>query len=205
LKALSDQQIADLRAGRGMGLALPAELNGYPGPLHTLESAEALMLSPAQRMRTEALFQAMKDEVVPLGERLIEQETELDRLFATRAVASRELGSNHPRDRRNARGAQDRAPPVSPAMVEVLTPWQIQKYAEVRGYTAASAPGEAGTALTRTDPRGRQTGEKLPGQVLRSFFRFTWRRSPARCDQNRSGSVEHFCPVSVRIDAQGSF
>lgn len=26
VKALSDQQIADLRAGRGLGLALPAEL-----------------------------------------------------------------------------------------------------------------------------------------------------------------------------------
>ena len=30
IKALSDQQLADLRAGRGMGLALAAELNGYP-------------------------------------------------------------------------------------------------------------------------------------------------------------------------------
>jgi hypothetical protein len=32
IKALSDQTVADLRAGRGMGLALAAELNGYPGP-----------------------------------------------------------------------------------------------------------------------------------------------------------------------------
>jgi hypothetical protein len=32
IKALSDQQVSDLRAGRGMGLALAAELNGYPGP-----------------------------------------------------------------------------------------------------------------------------------------------------------------------------
>ena len=38
IKALSDQQIADLRAGRGMGMALPAELNGYPGPAHVLET-----------------------------------------------------------------------------------------------------------------------------------------------------------------------
>jgi hypothetical protein len=30
IKALSEQQIADLQAGRGMGLALAAELNGYP-------------------------------------------------------------------------------------------------------------------------------------------------------------------------------
>jgi hypothetical protein len=37
IKALSEQQIADLKAGRGMGLALPAELNGYPGPAHVLD------------------------------------------------------------------------------------------------------------------------------------------------------------------------
>jgi hypothetical protein len=42
VKALTEQQIADLRAGRGMGLALPAELNGYPGPLHVLELADGL-------------------------------------------------------------------------------------------------------------------------------------------------------------------
>ena len=39
IKALSEQQIADLRAGRGMGLALAAELNGYPGPVHVLALA----------------------------------------------------------------------------------------------------------------------------------------------------------------------
>ena len=54
IKALSDQQIADLKAGRGMGLALPAELNGYPGPAHVLELADQLGLfrrtkSPHQR------------------------------------------------------------------------------------------------------------------------------------------------------------
>src|SRR4030081_3756596 len=80
IKALSDQQVADLKAGRGMGLALPAELNGYPGPMHVLEHADALGLTPDQRSRTMALFNAMKAEVVPVGERLIEQETKLDRL-----------------------------------------------------------------------------------------------------------------------------
>lgn len=40
IKALSDEQIADLQAGRGMGLALAAELNGYPGPAHVLELAD---------------------------------------------------------------------------------------------------------------------------------------------------------------------
>jgi hypothetical protein len=48
VKALSEQ-IADLEAGRWMGLALAAELNGYPGPTHVLELAEALTLTSKQR------------------------------------------------------------------------------------------------------------------------------------------------------------
>src|SRR6516164_7416934 len=69
IKALSDQQIADLRAGRGMGMALPAELNGYPGPAHVLELADKLELSSDQRSRVQSLFDAMKAEAVPLGAR----------------------------------------------------------------------------------------------------------------------------------------
>ena len=40
IKALSAEQIADLKAGRGLSLALAAELNGYPGPRHVLELVE---------------------------------------------------------------------------------------------------------------------------------------------------------------------
>src|SRR3954447_3204262 len=86
LKALSEAQIADLRAGRGMTLALAAELNGYPGPLHVVELADALALTPDQRARMQALYETMKAEAVPLGERLIAQEAELDRQFASRAM-----------------------------------------------------------------------------------------------------------------------
>ena len=53
VKALSEQQIADLRAGRGMTMALPAELNGYPGPLHVIEHAAALALSSSQIARMQ--------------------------------------------------------------------------------------------------------------------------------------------------------
>lgn len=82
IKALSAQQVADLQAGRGMGLALPAELNGYPGPMHVLELAEPLALTTEQRERTAALIAAMKAEAVALGERVIATEADLDRLFA---------------------------------------------------------------------------------------------------------------------------
>src|SRR5258707_464441 len=84
IKALSEQQVADLGAGRGMGLALAAELNGYPGPSHVLELADKLELSADQRASIQHLFDSMKEEAVPLGSKLIAQEADLDRQFARR-------------------------------------------------------------------------------------------------------------------------
>ena len=71
IKSLSAQQVADLSSGRGMGLALAAELNGYPGPSHVLELADNLDLTTEQRARVQALFDAMKAEAMPLGAMLI--------------------------------------------------------------------------------------------------------------------------------------
>jgi len=39
IKSLSDEDIAALRKGEGMGMAKAAELNGYPGPAHVLDMA----------------------------------------------------------------------------------------------------------------------------------------------------------------------
>jgi hypothetical protein len=83
---LSEQQIADLNAGRGMGLALAAELNGYPGPIHAIELAEQLHLSPDQLSKLESLFEAMKAETIPLGATLISQERSLNDDFANHTV-----------------------------------------------------------------------------------------------------------------------
>lgn len=91
IKSLSDQEITDLRAGRGMGLALAAELNGYPGPSHVLDLANQLGLSPDQRSRTAAAFAAMKDETTVIGQQVIAGETELDRLFSGRNVTPENL------------------------------------------------------------------------------------------------------------------
>ncbi len=91
IKALSEQQIADLGAGRGMGLALAAELNGYPGPSHVLELADKLELSAEQRANAQRLFDFMKAEAMPMGAKLIEQEAELDKQFSTRTVTPESL------------------------------------------------------------------------------------------------------------------
>jgi hypothetical protein len=142
IKALSDQQVGDLRAGRGMGLALAAELNGYPGPMHVLELAEPLGLSDQQRAKLQELFTAMKAEAVPLGEKLIAQEADLDHQFANRTISPASLatstgaiGATHAA----LRGAHLR---YHLSTVEVLTPPQIRRYAELRGYKADTQHGQ---------------------------------------------------------------
>jgi hypothetical protein len=91
VKALSDQQVADLRAGRGMGLALAAELNGYPGPLHVIELADRIGLSADQRQQVQQLYEAMKVEAISVGEKLISAETALDGAFKDRSITPERL------------------------------------------------------------------------------------------------------------------
>jgi hypothetical protein len=134
IKALSDQQIADLRAGRGMGLALAAELNGYPGPSHLLELADKLGLSDAQRNSARNIFEAMKAETIPIGERLITQETALDKLFADHAITAEKLSAATAEI--GATQAELRAAHLKYHLstVAMLEPSQIQQYAVLRGY-----------------------------------------------------------------------
>ncbi len=140
IKALSDQQVADLKAGRGMGLALPAELNGYPGPRPLLELTAQLGLSDDQQKHVQALFDAMKAETISIGERLISQEAALDALFATHtatpetiAAATADIGDTQGR----LRAAHLK---YHLSTVEILQPAQIQRYAELRGYAGGGQP-----------------------------------------------------------------
>ncbi len=134
IKALSPEQIADLKAGRGMGLALAAELNGYPGPRHVLELARDLSLTADQERRTRDLFEAMQQETSALGERLIEAERALDRLFAEKratpqSVAAAALSAGGIEGELRAAHLRYHL-----AMIEVLTPQQIRTYSHLRGY-----------------------------------------------------------------------
>jgi Spy/CpxP family protein refolding chaperone len=142
VKALSDQQIADLKAGRGMGLALPAELNGYPGPSHLLELADQIGLGDAQRQAVRSLFDAMKAETIPIGEQLIAQEAALDALFAGRtataesvAALAAEIGGTQAR----LRAAHLR---YHLSTLDLLQPAQVERYAELRGYRDGTADGQ---------------------------------------------------------------
>src|SRR4030088_1295366 len=140
IKALSDQQVADLKAGRGMGLALAAELNGYPGPSHLVELSDQLALTAEQVSSLKGTVDAMKAETIPIEKNLVAQEQELDRLFAENVISEQQLkaatqtiGETQAR-LRNAHlryHLQARA---------ILQPSQIRRYAELRGYGADRAP-----------------------------------------------------------------
>jgi hypothetical protein len=136
IKALSDQQVGDLQAGRGMGLALAAELNGYPGPSHVLELADKLDLSPAQRARVQRLFDAMKQEALPLGSKLIKQEAELDRQFVTRTITPKSLKAATDAIALTQGTLRETHLKFHLSTVTVLSTAQMQKYSELRGYSA---------------------------------------------------------------------
>ena len=134
VKALNEQQVADLRAGRGMGLALAAELNGYPGPLHVLELADRLGLLPDQRSRIQQLFASMQAEAIPVGERLIELEAALDRSFKERTITPEDLATMTGRIGETQGALRSVHLKYHLTTAAVLTSEQLQRYAEFRGY-----------------------------------------------------------------------
>ncbi len=140
IKALSEQQVADLGAGRGMGLALAAELNGYPGPSHVLELADQLDLSTEQRASVQRLFDAMKAEAVQLGSKLIEQEADLDRQFAARTVTPDSLKASTAAVAATQGALRETHLRYHLSTVTVLSAGQMQRYAELRGYGSQAAP-----------------------------------------------------------------
>ena len=134
IKALSTQQIDDLRAGRGMSMALPAELNGYPGPLHALELSGQLGLSDTQVAAIRRNLEEMQKTARLLGEQLITAEAKLDSLFRER-TASRENLEASTLEAATAK-ARLRAHHLGHHldMMDILNREQVEVYNTLRGY-----------------------------------------------------------------------
>lgn len=143
IKALSEQEIADLEAGRGMGLALAAELNGYPGPRHVLDLADALALTDQQRAQVQQVYDGMQLAAVAMGKQIIEKEAALEAMFAERTIdqnpqAAADLVTDIALSRGALRMLHLRAHLL---MKGVLTPEQLAIYAEKRGYATPDHTG----------------------------------------------------------------
>jgi len=145
IKALSDDEVKQYLAGAGMGYARAAELNRYPGPMHVLEHAESLALSPQQRTATQRLMDDHKVQAREIGAKLVEAEGTLDHLFTSskleeaslarqiKAVATLqgEYRLSHLETHRRMRA--------------ILTAEQLQRYDRLRGYTSDQGGSPAPT------------------------------------------------------------
>jgi Spy/CpxP family protein refolding chaperone len=139
IKAFSADEVQAYLEGRGMQLALAADLNKYPGPLHALELAGPLQLTAVQQAQTEEARAAILDEARKLGKLIVEKEQELDRLFASAKIDEgklRTLVREIARLQGELRIAHLRR---HLEMKQILTFEQIEKYDELRGYAGASA------------------------------------------------------------------
>lgn len=141
IKALSEKEVRDLLDGAGMGLAKAAELNRYPGPMHVLEHARELGLTPAQREALAELMRRHKAEARELGAEVVARERELDALFAGGRADPASVDALT--GRLAAAQARLRASHLKThvATRELLSAEQVDRYVKVRGYDGAGAQG----------------------------------------------------------------
>lgn len=140
IKSLSKADIDELRQGGGWGLALPAELNGMPGPAHLLELKDEIGLSADQVATIEAIYAEMKSEALAAGEKLIAAEKAIEQ-----AIVGGQLDEERLRtliDQSAAARADLRFIHLSRHLKTppLLTSEQIERYKALRGYASDSDP-----------------------------------------------------------------
>ncbi len=141
IKALAPEEVEQLLNGHGMGLAKAAELNHYPGPRHVLELAAELQLTPDQRARTQATFARMRDEAVALGRRIVERERALDAMFAKGDIDAGKLRAATAEIARLQGELRAAHLAAHLELRRLLSPQQVKKYDELRGYAKGHRPG----------------------------------------------------------------
>ncbi len=135
ISSLSNEDIQELENGSGWGLALPAELNGHPGPAHILELKNELDLTEGQLAVFQEVFSEMRTEATEIGQLLIEAERALDQGFKRGELSEQQLrmlinnAEKHRADLRFVHLSRHLA------STEMLTSDQIELYAELRGYS----------------------------------------------------------------------
>ena len=134
LKALSADETRGYLEGRGMGFAKPAELNGYPGPMHVLEHAGALRLTPAQEAATAALMAQHKQEVRELGREYIAAEQKLETLFSSRTASAESLAEALAASGKLQTRIRQSHLDTHLKQTALLTAEQLLAYSDLRGY-----------------------------------------------------------------------
>lgn len=154
IPSLTPEELQSLREGEGMGMAKVAELNRYPGPMHSLELAAELGLTPDQRERVQAIFDEMRGRARALGAEIIDAERHLNLRFASEHIdeaALREAVEGLAELRGRLRFTHLRAHLHTRA---VLEPGQVEAYDRLRGYGQGAERG-ASEVPARPERPGR--------------------------------------------------
>ncbi len=135
IRSLTPAEIAQIEQGEGAGFALPAELNGVPGPRHVLDLSHELGLSHAQVTQVQAVYDEMRAAVIPAGRRYLDALAALEEDFRARTVTDRDLPLRVAEVKR-LEGELVAAHLVAHLKTaELLTPEQIAVYNRLRGYS----------------------------------------------------------------------
>jgi len=143
---LLPEEVEGLTKGRGMALALAAEVNGYPGPRHVLDAAASgqLDLRPEQRETFLRLFDRMRAEAKAKGQEILQMEEQLAMRFRYGHIdetSLREILGHIGQLRADLRLIHLRTHLEAKAL---LTPEQIARYKTVRGYDTGGGAHQHG-------------------------------------------------------------
>jgi hypothetical protein len=157
IKALSESEVAGLLAGKGMGFAKSAELNGYPGPAHVLELASQLRLSEDQVVQTRALHAQMEAEAKAAGRSLVEAERELESLFRERTATPQRLTESLNKVATLQAKVREAHLKAHIEQTRLLSAQQVSQYNVLRGYTGSSErSGDHGNSGNHSNHRAHQ-------------------------------------------------
>ena len=134
IRTLTPDEIAQIERGEGAGFALPAELNGVPGPRHVLDLAHELRLTHDQVTRVQGIYNEMRAAVTPAGRLYLAAQSRLEADFRAGTLTETDLPI---RVAEVARLEGELAVGHLTAHLRtanVLSPEQIAAYNELRGY-----------------------------------------------------------------------
>lgn len=134
IRSLTPEEVDQIERGEGASLALPAELNGVPGPRHVLDLADELGLSDQQVERVRAVSDEMQTAVVSSGHRYLDALRALEHDFRTGTMTEAKLPSRVAAVKR-LEGELATAHLIAHLQTaNLLTPEQIAAYNRLRGY-----------------------------------------------------------------------
>lgn len=144
IRGLSVEEIEGYQTGAGLGYALPAELNGYPGPRHVLDLAAELDLTDEQDDAIQELYDTMLPQAIELGEDILAQEEAIELAFREGSMTDDQLKETLVEAARLEGDLRYVHLSTHLATIDILSPRQVHQYNQLRGYEAPSHEEHSG-------------------------------------------------------------